>query len=271
MVNVTEELQYWGSWKGRVIKAISIDGVYSWEEIRDLTGLSYQSLNQVLAELFDAKAIYKLDNGQYRVNRELYKDYNTYFRNLKPDEESQEKNIKITKDQQSNLIGRIDAWKGLNRLDFSLKPRHFFIDGEFLDELSKFLIRESQKQVLVVNPFVNKCNLSDCLIQASNGGKDVLLVTRPPDSKTAWNSERTDEYHGILKGSGIKLVYNKNVHAKLMVIDRAVAIVSSMNLGSGSTAGASWEAGIVSVEDTVVESVMDSIAKLVEKPESKTI
>jgi phosphatidylserine/phosphatidylglycerophosphate/cardiolipin synthase-like enzyme len=140
-----------------------------------------------------------------------------------------------------------------------------------LDELSKFLVRESQKQVLVVNPYVNKCNLSECLVQASYGGKDVLVVTLPPSFQTGRNAERADEFHGILKGSGVKLVYNKSVHAKLMVVDRAVAIASSMNLGSGSTAGASWEAGIVSVEDTVVESVMDSIAKLVEKPESKTI
>lgn len=128
-----ETLSYWGSWKGRVIKAISIDGVYSWEEIRDITGLSYQSLNQVLAELFDAKAIYKLENGQYRVNRELYKEYNEYFRNIKYNEEKKDKNIKITKDQQSNLKGRIDEWKDLNRLNISLKLGHFYLDGEFLD------------------------------------------------------------------------------------------------------------------------------------------
>jgi hypothetical protein len=265
-----ETLSYWGSWKGRVIKAISIDGVYSWEEIRDITGLSYQSLNQVLAELFDAKAIYKIENGQYRVNRELYKEYNEYFRNIKYNEEKKDKNIKITKDQQSNLKGRIDEWKDLNRLNISLKLGHFYLDGEFLDQLSKFLIKESQKQVLVVNPFVGKCNLSDALIQASKDGKDVMLVTRPPDKKNSLYGDKTDEYHSIIRNSGIKLVYNSVVHAKLMVIDRAVAIASSMNLTVTSTAGASWEAGIISVEENIVESVMDSISKLIETPESKT-
>ncbi len=267
---MSETLQYWGSWKGRVIKAISIDGVYSWEEIRDLTGLSRQTLNQVLAELFDAKAIYKLEDGQYRVNRELYKEYNEYFRNLGKTKESREKNVRITKDQQTNLKGRIDEWKDLNRLDVSLKSGHFYLDGEFLDQLSKFLIKESQKQVLIVNPFVGKCNLSDSLIQAAKDGKDVLLVTRPPDTRNSLYGDKNDEYHKIIRNSGIELIYNNVVHAKLMVIDRAVAIASSMNLTVTSTAGASWEAGIISVDENVVESVMDSIRRLIETPESKT-
>lgn len=268
---MSEKLRYWGSWKGRVIKAISIDGVFAWEEIRDLTGLSSQSLNQVLAELFDAKALYKNEAGQYRVNYELYKQYNDYFRNLSESDLALEKNVKITKDQQSNLIGRIDAWKEFKGLDLSMRPGHFYLDGQYLDELSKDLIQHSSKEVLVVNPFVDRCNLSDSMIQASRDGKDVVLVTRPPDARAGSYAEKSDEYHGIIRQSGIKLTYNKVVHAKLMVLDRAVAIVSSMNLYSASMAGASWEAGIISVENTVVESVMNSIFALMEKPESKTL
>lgn len=268
---MSEKLRYWGSWKGRVIKAISIDGAFAWDEIRDLTGLSAQSLNQVLAELFDAKAIYKNEAGQYRVNYELYKEYNDYFRNLSDNDVALEKKVKITKDQQSNLIGRIDAWKEFKGLDISLRPGHFYLDGEYLDELSKDLIQHSRKEVLIVNPFVDKCNLSDSLIQAAKDGKDVILVTRPPDARSGSYAEKANEYHNIIRKSGVRLTYNKVVHAKLMVLDRAVAIVSSMNLYSASTAGASWEAGIISVENTVVESVMNSIFTLLEKPESKSI
>lgn len=268
---MSEKLRYWGSWKGRVIKVISIDGAFSWDEIRDLTGLSPQSLNQVLAELFDAKALYKNEAGQYRVNYELYKEYNDYFKNMSDSDAVLEKKVKITKDQQSNLIGRIDAWKEFKGLDISLRPGHFYLDGEYLDELSKDLIQHSRKEVLIVNPFVDKCNLSDSLIQASKDGKDVMLITRPPDVRSGSYAGKADEYHDIIRKSGVRLTYNKVVHAKLMVLDRAVAIVSSMNLYSASTAGASWEAGIISVENTVVETVMNSIFTLLEKPESKSL
>jgi hypothetical protein len=44
-----------------------------------------------------------------------------------------------------------------------------------------------------------------------------------------------------------------------------------MNFYSGSSGGASWEAGLVSMEKTVVESIVDSILGLLEKPESKEL
>ena len=47
-----------------------------------------------------------------------------------------------------------------------------------------------------------------------------------------------------------------------------MAIVSSMNFYGGSSSGASWEVGLISVEETVVESIVDSILELLEKPES---
>ena len=50
---------------------------------------------------------------------------------------------------------------------------------------------------------------------------------------------------------------------KLIVVDKAVAVVSSMNLTGFSTGGSSWEAGLVTKEDTVVESKEDEIPSLV--------
>ena len=76
------------------------------------------------------------------------------------------------------------------------------------------------------------------------------------------------EYHKFLKKDDVNLTYNKAAHAKIIAVDRAVAIVSSMNFYGGSSSGASWEAGLISVEETVVESIVDSILELLEKPES---
>ena len=119
-----------------------------------------------------------------------------------------------------------------------------------------------------MNPYVDKCHVSVYIIKASNSDKEVILIKRPPDDQRNSYRDRKKEYHQILLDSGIKLTYNKSVHAKLLVLDRAVAIVSSMNLYSASTAGVSWEAGIVSIEATVVESITNSILGLLENPES---
>jgi hypothetical protein len=41
-----------------------------------------------------------------------------------------------------------------------------------------------------------------------------------------------------------------------------VAIISSMNFMASSSGGSTWEAGVVSLEVTVIKSVVDSIMKL---------
>jgi phosphatidylserine/phosphatidylglycerophosphate/cardiolipin synthase-like enzyme len=62
--------------------------------------------------------------------------------------------------------------------------------------------------------------------------------------------------------------YINQIHSKIIVIDRQIAIISSMNLYSGSTGGATFEAGIVTFDKTVVDSAARYIGELLEKPES---
>lgn len=258
---------YWGTWKGRIIRAIAIDRAFTWEALRDITGLSSQSLNEALTELYTAKALFKNEQGEYRVSRSLYDEYREYFNELETKEVKIDEPTRISKDQQSHLISRIDAWIEFRGLEISLSPKHFFVEGDMLDDITKDMITQSLKEVLIVNPFVDKCTLSDSLIGSSNSGKEVILVTRPPQKSNAY-VDRAEEYHQIISDSGVKIIYNRNVHAKLLVLDRAVAIVSSMNLYSTSTAGASWEAGIVTIDDRVVEPITNSILSLIESPES---
>ena len=61
----------------------------------------------------------------------------------------------------------------------------------------------------------------------------------------------------------ILLRYDKQIHSKIMVVDNSIAVVSSMNFYSGSSGGASKEAGIVSMDKQVVESAANYIKKLI--------
>ena len=65
------------------------------------------------------------------------------------------------------------------------------------------------------------------------------------------------------------MIYNERAHAKLILVDKSVAVVSSMNMTSLSAGGSSWEAGLVTKEDTVVESIIDSVYQLLERPDSE--
>lgn len=260
-----------GSWKGRVIKAITVNDARTWDEIRDLTGLSPMSLNRALYELFELGVLEKTNYGTYKVGHDIGKEYKSLFeRKEEPDESLKAPTkMKFSEEKQKELVDWIAQWGELKDLTFPLELKHFFLEGRYLDDLSKGLICKAKSEVLVVNPFVNKCDLSDTLREASKNGVEVKLITRPPDIERVQFQQGKEEYHGLLKGDGVKVSYNKAVHAKLITVDRAVAILSSMNFYSGSSGGASWEAGLVSIEKTVVESIADSILELLEKPESK--
>jgi len=268
-----EEPKYWGSWKGRVIKAIVLDGARAWNDIRDLTGLSPSSLNVALSEMFDAGILKKKTDGTYRVSPQIYKEYAEFFERVTSIESVTERTdqkapVKFSEEKQKDLVNWIEQWRSVKKLDFSLEHKHFFLVGRHLDDISKELISNAKSEVLVVNPFVNRCDLSDTLRRGSTNGIKVCLITRPPDTGKEHFQRDKEEYHSLLKEGGVSVTYNKVIHAKLVVVDRAVAIISSMNFYSGSSGGASWEAGLISVDEKVVESIVDSILELLEKPES---
>jgi len=269
---VIREPRYWGSWKGRVVSAIVTGGKQTWTELLEKTGLNAASLNRVLAELFSVHAINKIGEGteaRYKVVRELYDEYRTFLNSnpsIVTDRKKEQLPARFVQTRKGKLVDWIEQWKRLKNLEFSLDPKHFFLEGMYLDDLSKSLISAATLEVLAVNPYVEHCDLSNVLRNASKKA-EVTLVTHPPEDNNQFPKDR-QEYHKTLKNEGVRLVYNRKVHAKLIVVDRTVAIVSSMNLYGSSSGGGSWEAGLVSIEDTVVEQIVDSILSLKERPES---
>jgi hypothetical protein len=228
-------------------------------------------MQRVLAELFQLEALEKRFEGEvtiYRVVPSLYKAYREYFESEK--EEMISDTAKITASEQKELINWIGQWMIGERLDFSLQHHHFFLKGGQLSSFSERLILNSKKLVLVVNPFVNQCNLSDSLWKTVTKQKEVVLMTQPSErDKNEAARVRKEKQLQILREKGVRVITNDRVHAKIIVVDKAVAVVSSMNFTSLSEGGSSWEAGLVSKEDDVVEAITDSILKLIERPDSE--
>ena len=223
--------------------------------------------------MFHASAIEKTPDKKYKVNSDLFWDYKAFLEEqgmikrsgIKRIKKQSERVPKFFQDRKVGLADWIARWRKLKRLGFSFEHNHFFLEGRHLDDISKELIGNAKTEVLVVNPYVDTCSLSDTLIEASKAGAQVRLVTRPPEDAKEQYKRKKQEYHEKLQAEGVTVLYDNKVHAKLIVVDRAVAVISSMNFYSISSGGASWEAGLISLEETVVESVVDSILKLHEE------
>lgn len=261
--------KYWGSWKGRIVAAIVSERARTWGEILETTGLDQEALNKALSELYDTKELEKID-GKYKICYALFKDYTEFFKSQRASEEATKPKesrqiISGFAGRKTELINWIEQWKEVKKLDFSLENEHFFLEGRHLNDLSEELICNAKDEVLIVNPFIENCSLSKTLEDARSRGTNVTVVTRPPDEKDP-HLEEKQEYHSKLKEQGVTLNYSKQVHAKLIVVDNSIAIVSSMNFYSGSSGGRTWEAGLVTTQDTTVKSIVNSINKLQEKP-----
>jgi len=236
------------SWQGAVIGAVILSGrPLSFKEIQENTGLDEGALNKAITDLRRSgeirKYISKTEASKYDISDRFYSAYSAFY-------------------FKTELLKWLSLWKEVRKLDFPLEHEHFFLEGRHLDDFSKELISHAKKEVLLVNPFVQHCDLSNTLREASKNGIKVHIITRPPLDKYPEHLKRKEAYHAKLRQEGIKLVYNEKVHAKLVVADRAVAIVSSMNFYADSSAGVSWEAGLVSIDSKIVGSILDSLSKL---------
>ena len=146
-----------------------------------------------------------------------------------------------------------------------MDARHFFLEGTYLDDLSKDLIRQAKKEVLLVNPFLEECHLSNTLVDAVANKAEVTVVTRSPSDTRPEVLKEKQEYHETLKKEGITINYDRRIHAKLLVVDQQIAVISSMNFYSYSSGGSSWEAGMISIDEPIVNSVHSTIHQLLKK------
>ncbi len=151
-------------------------------------------------------------------------------------------------------------WRKVNQLDFSIENKHFFLIGMDLDDFTKKLIRMAKKTILIANPFIESCYLTEALIDSAQSSTKIQIVTRCPKPKKT----KKLECHSKLKQMNILLRYDNQIHSKIMVVDNSIAVVSSMNFYSGSSGGASKEAGIVSIDKQVVNSAANYIRRLIE-------
>ena len=250
-----EKPVYYGSWKGRVISSIVFDGARSWKDIHDTTGISPKVLNKLLSDMFRDGVMEKTEKYPYMVQYDLYKKYKQYQEFLENDEKIIYTRAKVGTGSKVDLRAWIDSWIDLKGLKMANKMKHFYLQGGDLDELSKNVIIQANSEVLVVNPFVSETDLAKNLIKTKEGVK-VTLITR--------EEKKYVDFHEKLKKNGVIISYNETVHAKIIVVDRAVAFVSSMNFIPTSTAGQSWEAGIISLDEEVIDDILNSIYSMLE-------
>lgn len=250
--------QYWDSKKGRVLTLLTIYGVTNLSNMESLISqismdLITSEILIIIEELIRDGYVYLNDNDQYRVKDDLYKEYMDYEYYMDSEEEPSFEDEYINSEE---IYRRTHSWIDFHKLDISLDNRHFFLDGHYLDIFIKFIMKNAKRTIIVVNPFIDLSTPAQLLIEAKQQGKTVVLVTRPH------STQRAKDVHNTLANSRISMLYHENLHAKIIIIDDSLAIITSMNFIQRATAGVSWEAGLVTIDKWVVSKIKESITDL---------
>lgn len=119
---------------------------------------------------------------------------------------------------KTETLKKVQSWISFNNIQLGSESKHFYLQGDSLDDLSKYIISNAEYSVVVSNPYVQKCSLSDTLIEASKKKIHVILLTRPIHSKDRYYREKR-EYHESLKSSQVTMAYHdkytrKNSHRR---------------------------------------------------------
>jgi len=260
--------KYWDTVKGEILNAMTAFtwDAYSWGDVESvdvyvltqMLPLPEAEILVNLRELVRDGDVIREDERWYQVRPELLKEYAEYIEYLMVTEIDTERfdEIKVLPRDISNISLWTDGWLKIHKPDITLEKSHFYLEGYLLDAYVKFLITKAKETIIVVNPFLDMITPTKLLIEATRNNRRVVLVTRPPDKSS------TRHYHKELSDSGVTVLYYRNLHAKIMLFDDEIAIVSSMNLLVGATAGFSWEAGIITLDKKTVEMIKDSITNL---------
>jgi len=277
---LSQNPKYLGTWQGKVIKSLVLHGrePVSFNKLMEETEFSPKALLRALAPLRQANVIRYEDKNYFLVDEIIRQEWTKYLAsNISPDigqgQKSQQLVMETKQDipnssvnKETGLIQWIIQWREMRNLNFPIESKHFFLEGEYLDELARVLIGKAQHQILVTNPFIDSCHLTKNLENAVLRKISVKVVARRP--KDSHDDTTKRECQASLKKAGMLIHYDNQIHAKIIVIDNVVAIVSSMNLYSASSGGFTKEAGIVSIDEKVVTSVSKYIIAILSKPES---
>ncbi len=270
-----QQPRYCGKWEGEVIKVLVLhDGQFvNFNILEAKTGLTPKGLKMALSRLFKANIIKKDGERYLLVDEDIKNDWTSFLEASPPQGSDQNKFVQSKTPameqippKKENLLDWITQWREMRNLDFPLETKHFFLEGEYLDELARVLIGKAQREILVTNPYIDSCHLTKALENVLQRRISVKVVARRPKKTPEDKTKR--ECQDYLRRAGMKIHYDDQIHAKIITIDNTVAIVSSMNLYSASSGGFTKEAGIVSIDQKVVDSASRYILTILEKPES---
>lgn len=259
MIPNIEKPKYFDSVQGHIIQAICINHQYTNKEISKFTRLPSETVYEEIGKLREEKDLYR-HKGKWLVRKDLCEEWRAFFTNYSV-YSIYDKQL-FLKDEEADEELRLVNWvkSFLKHYDYRITGdnKHFFIENNSLISFTNMLIMQSDREIIVINPFMHVVEITKNLRRASEFGKrKVIVFTR----EIKGNQDCLD----YLDEGGVFLLRFKDIHSKVLIVDNAVAVISSLNYTKSETSGGRFNSGIVTWDKEVVSEIRSSILSLEDK------
>ena len=206
---------------------------------------------------------------KYRTDVKLVKELNIKKEALEKQVEELEKSIKILKlntIEQNKLLEQIkelEITKKKLKLDLEKsKEAYTFVvttpsevSNTVYGEISRELSR-AQKEILISSPWITHIidELSSFKKKGSKKEPNIKIITRLLKEDIEKGITDLDKFRVLKDTFGAEIRYNNDLHAKMVIIDNSVAIISSANLTKKGLS-VNYEAGICLREQHMINKV----------------
>jgi len=260
--------RYYDTPKGKIIHAVIIQRCYDFRSIQRATGIRPKELQGLISELLSEGILSLWENSRnLKVENETYWEWFNFLL-YGPDFSFKPDAISIKEGLGEGIIDWIQNWLSFYRKEYNLLipvgNNHFYLDSPLLIDFLSHIIRKANQQIIVFTPWIEDINLTKLLILSCEHKCEVIVITREPNhnAKREWEVKQAHEQarcHNELRDAGVEIRYKNNIHGKLLILDKEVAIASSFNFTRNPASGTSWEAGIVTYEKGIVNGILTSI------------
>lgn len=206
---------------------------------------------------------------KYRTDVKLIEELKTKKEVLESQIKELEKSIKILKlntIKQNKLLEQIkELEEGKKKLKLDLeriKEAYTFIvttpseaSSTVYGEISRGLSK-AQQEVLICSPWITYIADELSSFRKKKGKKkiNIKIITRLIKEDIEKGVTDLDKFRVLKDAFGAEIRYNNNLHAKMVVVDNSVAIISSANLTKKGLS-VNYEAGICLKDKNMVNKV----------------
>ena len=219
----------------------------SWEKIESWADLSQDEIRAALKRLFRTKRITKKFDKYYYLTDEEKENY----AKLETERLSliESKKLKfLSKQEKTSLSDKIAS--------------NIYYDSDLYQKILEIL-KKAQSSIKITSPWIyGMGHIKDILVEKRQQNVDIHLIIRSlEEGSTETQRKAQKNLKHVLEDNKVKIYYDIDLHAKLLIIDDKEILVSSANLTTKSLLS-NHELGIWSKDENLVKETIRYFEKL---------